>query len=116
MSQESSPLILTIDVGTSSTRAILFDAQAHVAQRANHLETTADGGAVFDAGHLLENVVAVIDQILDGAGPLARQIGAVAMDTLVGNLVGLDAQGKPVTPVFIYADTRNAADAQALRR
>lgn len=121
MSQESSPLILTIDVGTSSTRAILFDAQArplpgHVAQRTNRLETTADGGAVFDAGHLLENVVAVIDQILDGAGPLAHQIGAVAMDTLVGNLVGLDAQGKPVTPVFIYADTRNAADTQALRQ
>lgn len=114
------PLVLTLDVGTSSTRAILFDAEAHVVdemveQRATQMTTTADGGAVFDADALMGEIVAVIDRLLARAGDLAGQIGAVAVDTLVGNVLGVDGDGKPVTPLFTYADTRNAAAAQALR-
>jgi gluconokinase len=113
-------LVLTIDVGTSSTRAILFDAQAHVVddmveQRATQMTTTADGGAVFDADEVLSAIAGAVDRLLARAGALAAQIGAVAVDTLVGNVVGVDADGKPVTPLFTYADTRNAAEAQALR-
>ena len=114
------PLILTIDIGTSSTRAILFDAEAHVVegmveQRQSQMTTTPDGGAVFDAQAVMESMVAVVDALLGRAGGLAVQIGAVAVDTLVGNLVGVDEQGAAVTPVFTYADTRNAAATQALR-
>ena len=87
-----------------------------VAQRANRQITTADGGAVFEAEALFSSVVEAIDQVLHSAGPRADQIGAVAMDTLVGNVMGIDSAGRPITPVFTYADTRNAADAQELRR
>ncbi|HXF61390.1 MAG TPA: FGGY family carbohydrate kinase, partial [Caldilineaceae bacterium] len=114
------PWVLAIDIGTSSTRAILFDARGQVvddlaAQRANQMNTTPDGGAVFEAGALVDGAAAVIDELLARAGSRATAIGAVAMDTLVGNVLGVDQEGKPVTPVFTYADTRNAADAQALR-
>lgn len=118
--QPTPPLILTIDIGTSSTRAILFDATAHVVegmveQRQSQMTTTPDGGAVFDAKEIMAGVVEVIDALLARAGELSKQIGAVAVDTLVGNLLGVDDQGQPVTPVFTYADTRNANATQALR-
>lgn len=114
------PYILALDIGTSSTRAILFDAAAQpvpgcVAQIANHLQTSVDGGATFDAAHLLTNVVAAIDQLLQMAGNLAPQIGGITSATFVSNVLGVDASGEPVTPVFTYADTRNADDAEALR-
>lgn len=114
------PYVLTLDLGTSSVRAMLFDAQAHpvansMAQRQVRPETTTDGGATFDARELLNAVIDVIDQVVHSAGPAARQIGAVAMGTLVGNILGVNEAGEPVTPVYIYADTRNAEDAQALR-
>ncbi len=54
--------------------------------------------------------------MLQQAGPLAGQIGAVAVDTLVSNMLAIDAAGKPLTPLIIYADTRNADDALALRQ
>ncbi|MCC6458616.1 MAG: gluconokinase [Caldilineaceae bacterium] len=116
----SLPLILTIDIGTSSTRAILYDAKAQqveemVAQRSCQMTTTPDGGAVFDAAELVDGVVAVVDELLERAGELAGEIGAVAVDTLVGNVLGVDEQGQPVTPLFTYADTRNANATQALR-
>ncbi len=114
------PYILALDIGTSSTRAILFDASAQpvpgcVTQIANHLQTSADGGATFDTAHLLTNVVAAIDQLLQMAVGLATQIAGVTTATFVSNVVGVDASGEPVTPVFTYADTRNADDADALR-
>lgn len=116
----ATPIILTIDIGTSSTRAILFDANAQVIegmveQQPCQMTTTPDGGAIFDAADVMEKTVAVIDSLLARAGEMATQIGAVAIDTLVGNILGVDETGKAITPLFTYADTRNAAATQALR-
>lgn len=113
-------LILTLDIGTTSTRALLFDEEGHalpdcIAQVANTLQTTADGGVVFDADQLFQNVVAVIDQCLVMAGPRAAKIAAVASDTFVSNVLGVSTAGEPVTPIFTYADTRNAHDTELLR-
>lgn len=112
------PTILTIDIGTSSIRAILFDAQAHplsgaAAQVHTEIHTTSDGGAEFEAEHLFSTFVEVIDQVLKIMPDLP--ITAVAMDTFVGNLLGVTEDGTPLTPVITYADTRNAQDATALR-
>lgn len=120
MGDTVAPLVLTIDIGTSSTRAILFDAQGRVvpgmaAQVEAHPATTPDGGAVFDADAMVASVAEAVDSLLAKAGKLADGIAAVAMDTLVGNILGVDGRGRAVTPVYIYADTRNAADARALR-
>ena len=64
---------------------------------------------------MLKATVATIDGLLARAGTVSSQIGAVAIATLVGNLVGVDEKGRAVTPLFTYADTRNAAATQALR-
>lgn len=114
------PLVLTVDIGTSSVRAILFDATGlvvdeMVAQEAHQMETTPDGGATFDADTVLARTASVVDQVLDKAGTQAAAIGAVAVDTLVGNVLGVDDAGKSLTPVYTYADTRNAHAAQVLR-
>jgi gluconokinase len=100
---------------------MLFDRTARpvegvLAQVACHLDTTADGGAVFEAAELLSGVTEVIDDLLQQTGALAEKIEGVAIDTFVTNIMGLDEAGDPVTPVFTYADTRNAAAAEALRQ
>jgi gluconokinase len=115
------PLVLAIDVGSSSVRASLFDARARAIEgaeaRENHLLHTApDGTAEDDAEHLLERVSQVIDQALRAAGPLAREIKAVGVDTLAGTLLGVDATGRPVTPIYTYADTRPGLEVEHLRR
>lgn len=113
--------ILTLDIGTSSTRALLFDQRAQpvagcLAQVANLLQTSADGGAVFDAEQLLHNTVSVIDQVLAQAGSKAEQIGGVTISTFVSNVLGAAADGRAISPVYTYADTRNAPDAVRLRQ
>jgi gluconokinase len=115
------PLILTLDIGTSSTRAMLFDAQAravpgYLAQAPYQPRTSTTGSLEFEAETLFEAAVGVIDQLLAQAGPLASQIGGVAVDTLVTNILGVDADDRPVTPVYTYAATYSAPDAEELRQ
>jgi gluconokinase len=116
----TTPLILALDIGTSSTRATLFDNAAQpvshaIAQIPIQLQTTADGGAIFAAEDLFAQVVASIDQVLAQAGPLALQIRGVTSASFVGNVLGVDGEGRAITPIFTYADTRNAPDAEQLR-
>lgn len=120
ISQIEPPLILTIDVGSSSTRALLFDRLGREVvgsemRLARTLMMTPDGGAEDDADAACERVVRCIDGVLAMAGPRADQIGAVALGTYTSNVLGIAADGRPLTPIYLYADTRNAIDAAALR-
>lgn len=115
------PLILTLDIGSSSVRARLYNHHARAlpefaAQRAYDLHTTATGTSEMNPALLLEQVAQCVDALLEQAAPLALQIRAVAVDTFVSNILAVDNAGQPLTPLITYADTRNAADAVALRR
>jgi gluconokinase len=115
------PLVLTIDAGTSSARALLYDARGRaieglVAQERYSIRSGPDGAVEDDPNQALERIWRCVDGVLAQAGPLADQIRAVAIDTLVSNILAIDAAGQPLTPLITYADTRNDADATELRR
>jgi gluconokinase len=114
------PLVLTIDVGSSSARAILFDDRANAidgmsARRSYEFQTTPDGGVEIAADALLDLVVGVLDETLHKAGERSSGIVAVAVSTFWHNLVGVDSNGRAITPVYSWADTRSAAAAETLR-
>ncbi len=114
------PLVLALDIGTSSVRAILFDAQARqvrvpAARRDTRLHVSQDGASELDPDQLLTSLWACVDECCQAAGSLAHMIGGVAISTFVSNLLGLDAHGRPVTPLMTYADTRPAPDALDLK-
>lgn len=108
---------LILDMGSSSVRARLVDDRARpidgaTASHTHTFATALDGQATADADDLRAALENCIDAVL--AHPAASEIRAVGMATFVGNLVGLDADGAPVTPVYTYADTRSAFYAQSL--
>ncbi len=114
------PLVLAIDIGSSSARVLLYDASGlaidgMAAQERYEMRTAADGTAEDDPDAAIERTARCVDAVLSRAGRLAGQIGAVAADTLVSNLLAVDAGGRPLTPMISYADTRNTADADSLR-
>ena len=114
------PMILTLDIGTSSARAMLFDRHAralngHESRVETSVRTTPDGGVEIDVEGLFEGVVGCIDELLARAGPLAGRIAAVASTTLVGNVLGVDREGRPITPLYTWADTRSTRAAAELR-
>ncbi len=115
------PLILGLDIGTSSVRALLFDGVGRavpsvMARRSYELHTTMEGAAEADPDELLDCTWACIDELLDRAGFLSEGISGVAACTFVSNVLGVDAAGRAVTPLMTYADTRSADQADQLRQ
>jgi gluconokinase len=119
-SEESIPYILALDVGTSSTRAILFDAAGNtlpnvLAQRPYKLTISNEGEVSVDADALVAVVEQTIDDVLQMTGPSAKHIGAVAIDTFWHGLMGVDAGNRPLTPLILWEDTRPHDAAVELR-
>ncbi len=115
------PLVLVLDVGTSSLRAQIRDGEANAIPdldiRVPHrVSRSSDGRATLDADEILDGVASAVDQVLERAGGLTQQVGGVAAATLVSNALGVDSQGRPLTPIYTYADTRSRADSEKLRR
>ncbi len=113
------PLVLALDFGTSSLRALLFDRDGRGVQETEEqlrysLRTTPDGGAEVEAGPLFDLLVRCIDGALARAGRRAGEIVAVGTTGFWHSLLGLDAAGEPVTPLFSWADSRSAEAAVAL--
>jgi len=112
-------LVLALDVGTSSARALAFDA-AGVALtgsegRATYqVRATPDGGAELDPDEVVEAVTAAVDACLAAIAARAGEIAGVGISSFWHSLLALDAQGRPLTGAITWADTRAAADAAAL--
>jgi gluconokinase len=111
-------MIVGLDIGTSSTRARLYDVDGRAVKGRFHQEgyqaaTTIDGGSELDPTHLLQAVVACLDRVLGPTPP--SEILGVGVTTFWHGLLGLDRSGQPVTPVFTWADTRAALAARQLR-
>src|SRR6185503_17968154 len=115
------PLVLTLDIGTSSVRALLFDRTArHLdgveARRTHAVRTTPDGGAELDALLLLGEVEEVLDELLAKAGPRASEIRAVACCTFWHSVLAVGKDGAPATPILTWGDTRPAGRGDELRK
>ncbi len=117
LKQAEAPLILALDFGTSSVRALLFDRQSRSVagsevQISYQLTTTPDGGATTDPVQLVGLVTRCIDGVLENASDRAAEIAAVGTSCFWHSLVGVNDAGDAVTPLLTWADTR-AGDAAA---
>lgn len=115
------PLVLTIDIGSSSLRTNLLDGEANrlpgcEAQTRYEVRATEGGGVEIDPISLAEALFLAIDDTLSKAGDRGDAISAVGFCSLVSNVLGVDAHSKPTTPIYTWADTRCAPQAEALRR
>jgi gluconokinase len=110
-------LILTIDVGSSSVRASLYDRMGRYVNdtevRLSYgFKTTSDDGAEVEADRLVDLAARAVDGTLSLAEDKADRIAGVATSTFWHSVLGVDREGRPTTPILTWAD-RRAADAAA---
>ena len=115
------PLTLSLDIGTSSTRALLWDTAGRevegvAAQVHYHMTTTPDGGVEMAAEDFVHHIGDCLDQAIRQAGARSAQIRAVGISTYWHSLIGLDENGEPLTPLYSWADTRAGDAARRLRK
>ena len=102
------PPVLALDLGSSSVRALVLHGDqvppGGLARRPVHMAHDGAGGAVFDAEDYLAALADCLDE-LAGRGALDG-VTLVATATQWHSVAGLGADGRPLTPVVTWADTR----------
>lgn len=111
--------VLTLDVGSSSARTLLFgldgkQIEGFGSQVAYRAQTTPDGGWEVDADELAGIAARSMDEICGQMRGKSVRPAAVAVDTFWHSLVGVDAAGKPTTPILHPFDSRSAGAAKRL--
>jgi len=112
------PVVIAVDVGSSSARATIFDTRGEALNERFHQvpyepRVTPDGGVEHEPAVLLHAVAACLDAV--HASIDRAEVLGVGVTTFWHGLLGFDAAGKPVTPISMWADTRSAPDAEILR-
>ncbi|HEX2190894.1 MAG TPA: gluconokinase [Longimicrobiaceae bacterium] len=113
--------MLALDVGSSSVRARLYDAAgrpvggAPVPRVRYGWTATPDGGMEVGADRLLELTAGVLDAAAAAVRESGVEVAAVAQTTFWHSLLGVGADGAPLTPVYGWGDVRASAAALRLR-
>lgn len=106
-----SPLVLSLDIGTSSVRSQVFDAAGQPvpgmgAQIQYSMTYTPDGGAFIELEELCERIFHTVDRAVSGARQQGLSIAAVSCCTFWHSVAGIDESGVPCTPLIGWNDTR----------
>ncbi len=111
-------LIIALDIGTSSTRAIAFDTVGRkvgeAAQIAYEQCTKNDGGVEIGADFLRCLTEKCLGELLSGLPGESEALG-VAISCFWHSLLAVDEGGNALTPVWSWADNRAAAYVPVLR-
>lgn len=121
LSEARAPLTIAIDAGTSSVRALAFDAEVRPIADAEEqipytIDTTSDGGATFPAADLTTLTERAIDGCLQRLGERSSDVLTVGTTSFWHSLLGVDGTGEPTTPIYFWADTRAGTEASELRQ
>jgi gluconokinase len=106
--------IAALDIGTSSTRALLFDGAHYTGAHASveyALISEEPGAAELDPAQVLEAVLECLARLNQGG-----RIEAVALSSAMHSLIAVDAAGAPLTRALTWADNRASAAAQMLKQ
>lgn len=111
-------LLIGIDVGTTSTKAILCDLAGNVLAQAAQEYSTAYPRANWaqqDPEDWWRATCGVLQQTLWDSGVNARQIASIAVSSQAPTLVPVDRHGRPLHPALIWMDRRGEPQCRWLR-
>ena len=109
-------LILTIDNGTQSIRALLFDLNGNIVAKSQIMMPKYDspqpGWAEQEVDCFWQNLAKACQQLWQQPSVIEQQlkqkIVAVTLTTQRGTVINLDKQGKPLRPAILWLDQRLA--------
>lgn len=110
--------ILALDQGTTSSRAILYNDQAHpikIAQQPTSLQTPKADYVEQDAQQIWQTQISCAHDVINQAGLLATDISSIAITNQRESIVIWDKKtGKALAPAIIWQDRRTAKYCQSL--
>lgn len=111
VTRHTMPLLLGIDIGTSSAKAILFDPETSqtlaVAGQEYPIHKPAPDRAEQNPEDWWQATIATVRQVITQAG--RNDVAGISFSGQMHGTVLLDRAGRPLHPAIIWADQRSAA-------
>ena len=118
MKTSTDPLVLAIDQGTHSTRAIAFNLQGRAvaqAQRPVGLQRLSHSAVEQSPDEILRSMQAVVAEVLAAPAVAGRQVQAAGLATQRSSVLAWErTTGTALSPVLSWQDTRTADIMQQL--
>lgn len=106
------PLILAIDNGTQSVRALLFDTRGNLVgkgkQEIEPYFSREPGWAEQHPDYFWEQLGEACQLLWNSTDATPDQVAGVTVTTQRGTVINLDANGQPLRPAIIWLDQRHA--------
>jgi glycerol kinase len=113
------PLILALDEGTTSTRAIVFDAAGRAlaeAGRPIRQSFPRDGWVEHDPEEIFRASVEVMGEAVTAAGRTMDEVAAIGVTNQRETVVVWErSSGRPIHPAIVWQDRRTAETCERLR-
>ena len=112
--------ILSLDQGTTSSRAILFDEAGAIAAAAQHefqQSYPQPGWVEHDPMEILTSQLSCAVEALAKAGARPRDVAAIGITNQRETVIVWDREtGRPIHPAIVWQDRRTAAQCEALEK
>src|SRR5580692_8869636 len=112
---EKPNFIVSLDIGSSSVRALLFDHEArqvegYGARVPYQVTTSPGGGAEIDGGKLADLTIDCLDELHRQIHSDGLRIAAVAGSAFWHSFLGVGDDGRPTVPILHLLDTRSVEE------
>jgi gluconokinase len=108
-------VVIGVDIGTTSTKSVAFDTAGNELGSSSigyELNEPAPGRVEQDPDQIVDAVLGTIRQVADG---LSVPVAALSFSSAMHSLIGLDPDGRPLTPSITWADSRASVQAERVR-
>ncbi len=114
--ETSAGVVIGVDIGTTSTKSVAFTEDGTAG------ESYSVGYALDEPspGHAVQDPDAILDAVVESLRETVAQVGSdrvqgLSFSSAMHGLIGLDADGRPLTALVTWADTRSRPQAERLR-
>ncbi len=118
MSLQDESLVLAIDVGSQSVRAVLVNGDGDFVAKSSHAldppKSPQPGYAEVDPEALWQTVCQTVRQLSDHHATEISAVVSMSITVQRGTVVCLDESGEPVRPAIMWMDQRISAGASTL--
>jgi len=108
-----------VDIGTSSVRAVLFDIdgrQIHLESVGCTIDASSEGYAELDPDEIVGSMISVIRRCVGNSGVASSSITGIGLSCHMHSLMAVDAHGRPLTRLILWADSRAKAEADFINK
>lgn len=109
--------VLGVDIGTTSTKAIVFDMHGTVVGKhavEYPLDTSLPSAAVQDPEEIFRAVLTSVQAAVRTSGVPVEDICCVSFSSAMHSVIAIDETGLPLTPCITWADSRGTQEADEI--